>query len=272
METLELDSFWAFFCQRLHKIDKLIPHLAQQYPNKIHAFRLEIKRMNALLEMLSFRHNYEIEVGEVKNLLRPIYKSSGYQRKMNIHLKLLNQVKLPHIKDFTHYLFEKKAYYQNELLTKANEFIYGPNYPLTEIVCDILHPHAEEGLTICYVQKLQDELEFIVHANYQEEDVHNLHQLRKSIKTVLLLYKVDPCFHDILHFKQNFIKRLDTMAKKIGNWHDWVELNQTLTKYLQENPELRVNVNMIRLRYKVKNEMDRLWQPISEKSSSLELV
>ncbi len=266
MKPSNKHSFWAFFCHRLHKLDQLLPHLAQEKPGKIHAFRLEIKKLHALLGMLSFRHNYELETGEIKNLVLPLYKLAGKVRKADLHFQLLQRAGLPHIQAFIKYLQEKRSVHIHLLKEKAHQFIYSSNYPLSEIVCDILHPHDEEGLPICYVQMLQNELEFILHADHQNLEVEEWHLLRKSIKNVLFLYKVDPCFHDLLHFEPKFMHELKYVASHIGVYHDWTDLYNSLSQFLQEFPELNANVNMIRLKYKVKAEIERCLSPMTEKS------
>lgn len=266
MKTWEQHSFWAFFYQSLLKVDALIPHLAKVNPAKIHAFRLEIKRLNTLLDVLCYRNSWELEVAEAKNLVRVLYKAAGEVRQYSIFRKLVIQTKIPHITRFNDYLNTRMEIAKRELRHYSNEFIYSNFYPLCEVICDILHPFSEESLPICYVQKMQSELDVILHSDLRLANYHQLHVYRKSLKTVLFLQEVNDCFYQIMNIDPSFSYALKMKEKYIGQWHDWNQLYKEILVFLQVNPELMTNVNMIRLRYKVKAECDKLYQIITDSS------
>lgn len=264
MGTKEEHSFWAYFRKRVHFIDQLIPHLARENPRKIHTFRLEVKRLFSLLDMLAFKMDNELVFTSIKNLILPLYKATGKVRTKQIYLKQLNKVGLPHLLVFKDHVLMRNKKARIHLREVANQFIDSAQYPLTEVVFDILNPVDEEGLTFCYVQKMQNEISTLQQGEMKQTNVLQWHDTRKSIKCLLFLDELEPLFYNVIKLSPVYLNRLKLKEKMIGKWHDEQMLQKGLSQFLNAHPELMVNVNMIRLRYKLKSELSKLEQIIQK--------
>lgn len=262
MGTKTEHSFWLYFSKRMHKIDKLIPQLAAENPKKLHLFRIEVKRLFSLLDMLAFRMDNELAFTSIKNLIWPLFKSVGRVRSTQIYVKLLDELGIAHIQMFSDFLLKKNEIACVKLKKVTNRLIYSSQYPLTEVVFDILQPVDEEGLPFCYVQKMQSEMSILNESDMIPANVLQWHTIRKSMKCLLYLENLEHLFYDVIQISSNYHKQLKQKEKMLGKWHDKKMLQNELNKFLNINPELMVNVNMIRLRYKLKSELADLEQKL----------
>lgn len=255
MKFKEEHSFWAYFSESLQQLDRQIPFLAKENPQKIHQFRLGIKRLFFMLDMLSYRMDNELPFERVKYMLLPLYKAAGAVRTHQMHIKQLNKIEIPHVQIFMRDVLRKKENAITMLKYVSSQMIYSAHYPITEVVFDILHPNSEEGLPFLYVQKMQGEESFIHQNIVTNTNSSQWHTIRKSMKCLIFLDTLEPLFYNLISISPVYMHRLKQMERAIGAWHDKQMLQKALNKFLNTNPEFMVNVNMIRLRYKLKSQI-----------------
>jgi CHAD domain-containing protein len=226
-------------------VSHLFSFLKTEKPEDLHAMRVEIKKMNAMLTMLkkiASKH-------KVSKHLKPVvkvFKQAGEIREHHINLEIGKRY---HIHQNGFFDQQQQLLNKNTEEFRLNAFKYIKKVKHAEK--DILKHHVKHikrrKLIEFYVNEIRQISQAIKNVAFSEE----LHECRKRIKTLVYNYKLaQKATGNELKLDLQY---LDIVQTQIGDWHDGVlaidlfkslgeEEKDTIVKIKRENVKQEKNL------------------------------
>lgn len=191
----------------------------------IHDFRVAIKRLRTVHELLQELHPESVDAASQSAAFREVFKTSGKLRDIQVQIDILEDVSLHNHKFYTHfyaYLRKKESVATSNLY----DFLYGKDYPVDfsdyhESV-EILVQDVDEDVLLSTIDRMVNNL-MIQNFNLfnQENQAESLHEIRSNVKRCHYLLTIakylTPDTNEILTKKIAIVNKAGDM---LGNWHD----------------------------------------------------
>ena len=195
-------------------LDHLQSFFETKSPVELHLFRIQIKKMKALLLFLQTDGQAKHETGYLHSL-QSIFKHAGRIRSAHINLGLLKRhrvtdpsytLELEHI--------EKKE--SEQFYAKRNAYIKTVKQ-IRKVLAEEFQDVNDKAIVNLYRRRLKQMARFF---RQPETNIDKLHKTRKKIKNLLYLYRILPKkLAQKLHLNDTY---LDQLQDVIGKWHDVV--------------------------------------------------
>ncbi len=189
-------------------------------PEALHRFRIQVKKMKALLLFLQDDVQLKYETGYHKSL-QSIFKHAGRIRNAHINIGLL--IKYP-VSDLS-YKIEQENIENNGIVqfcAKQNAYIRTVK-SIRKVLSETFRDIDDKYIVALYKKRLKKIARFF---HQPTENIEQLHNTRKKIKNLLYLYRILPkSLAWKLHLKEAY---LEDLQDAIGKWHDVVLLLELL--------------------------------------------
>ena len=196
-------------------------------PEALHHFRIQVKKMKALLLFLQDGVQEKQEARYLKSL-QSIFKHAGRIRNAHIHIGLLTQYPVAD----SAYKMEQENMERTEIeqfCARRNAYIKTVKLipkRLSETFRDI----DDKIVLTLYKKRIKKLARFFKQPNFR---IEKLHKTRKRIKNLLYLYRILP--KPMVRKLQLNDTYLDHLQEAIGKWHDVVLLLELLKTEGYEN-------------------------------------
>ena len=196
----------------------LLKHLnafsSSKDPADLHKFRLEIKKTNALISLLS-AHSGNNKIKSHFKPVRRIFKFAGKIRDLQLNLAFIENRQL-----------YDEAFYKEQkenMAIQTQQFC--KNIKLYELVIqkafEILIKHTKNISENFIISEINSQVKqitrFIIEFDYKD----NPHKCRKLIKYILFISNL---YKPVKQKMNHFIQYLDKLQVLIGEWHDIIDI------------------------------------------------
>lgn len=193
----------------------LLAFCETQKPEDLHRFRVQVKKIKALLLFLQGR--------SAPKQLQSIFRHAGKIRSAHIHLRLLEQYQLANV--------ELKVEQEKIAKTEARRFCSKHRFYIKKLkkteqslsgnFCDI----DDKSILKLYRNKLEKLSRFF---SKNDTSIDKAHENRKKIKNLLYLYNALPT--SLALKLQLNTAYLNQVQDAIGQWNDIVSIEELLKK------------------------------------------
>ncbi|MGN6639572.1 MAG: CHAD domain-containing protein [Mucilaginibacter sp.] len=219
---------------------------------KLHHFRVQVKKLRALLTLLDMTLKSKL-TKEFKPV-KKIFKQGGKIREAYINLQLSS-----------HYELKNDDFILNQVNDMEKEMTdfrhYAKKYLKT---IKAVHDELENELKAIDDEKVNEfykgQLEQIAAALNENQFNDDLHDCRKKIKVLLYNLKIaDKALNDNLHLDKEY---LDKLQGSIGDWHDTILAMQLFSAPgLNDKPVItRIKQQSSRLRKSIRELAGDFWK------------
>jgi CHAD domain-containing protein len=205
----------------------------------IHNLRLSVKRIRVvamLAELLSE------DTLHSKILLKPInkfFKRSGKLRDVQVTTQLLasfsNNNLQPVISTFKEREKKQRAKFETVLVLFDTKCLDDFEYALNELLKNISVTKAYAGGQML-LSNLENDMHELFHSRTDEKKMHAIRTRIKNINYLNNIYYGQLPVQDHLGIDPNRLRELGEMA---GDWHDCLNLETTLNKFIAKNPNIQ---------------------------------
>ncbi|MGP8214511.1 MAG: CHAD domain-containing protein [Bacteroidia bacterium] len=223
----------------------------------IHQLRVDIKRLRAIFRLLEMLFPKKFNAGKHSAVLKPVFKSAGEFREIQVNLAYLSQYKLPLHADKLYKQFLRKT--ERKILKKFKKTVgdfdmAGSDKAKNEIkkLCNATRGEKIRENCLLFIQKEAVRIENLSMAGDNPVIIHKIRMHLKSLDAIVsLFYKMNPDkkLNELLsHIKQS--------GEMIGTWHDKIMLVKSLEIFLIkfENLKSADLMALIKLLNKIKTE------------------
>ncbi|WP_026951243.1 CHAD domain-containing protein [Algoriphagus mannitolivorans] len=201
-----------YFKSRKKALTFLLRYSKRKFSKKaFHRFRVEVKRLNALLQILH-RANPKFDFKSVQKAIRKLFKKAGPIREMQLEKDLLSEHKLlDKVPDL-------KSKLDKEIQKRRNEFFKSRNLARTKKIKKRfrrIQKEIKNQKPLEFTHFIEDLWEEILLMIASGIDPVNAHLLRKKLK--IYQYSLE------ILGKNNFpihIPKIEELSSLLGAWHD----------------------------------------------------
>ena len=221
-----------------------------QNPEELHHFRVQVKKMKALL---FFLQNGVLEKHETEHLrsVQYIFKHAGRIRIAHTNIGLLMQYPVTDLS----YITEQENIEKNEIkqfIARHHAYIKTVK-SIRKGFADAFRDINDKNIVACCKKRLKKIFGILKQSN---DCIDKWHKIRKKIKNLLYLYQILPkSLARKLHLNDVYLEHLQ---EAIGKWHDVVLLLKFLTT------EAYANRNEIIAIHREKRRLCRSVQKLSD--------
>ncbi|MDO8367497.1 MAG: CHAD domain-containing protein [Saprospiraceae bacterium] len=191
-------------------------------PEELHRFRVQVKKLNALLLLLPERSKEDDYAKHLKKL-RSTYKHAGEIRKAHINIGLLEQYPMDNPL-FKHALENKVKRETEQFCLKRNAGIKNVKWICKTMA--VAFPAVKDSVVLNLFQRRLKKLVRLFEKS--RESIEQLHNVRKEIKKLLYLNQMLPgSLAEKLHLNAEY---LDQLQDTIGKWHDVESVTELLKR------------------------------------------
>lgn len=200
----------------------------------IHQLRLVMKKEKALLHLAEFIGGNAVDPQEQLLILSLLFSTSGDVRSAQLNFKLVSKYKKDFLNPFQENQENIEAQSTEEMLGQISwirkQDLSAQNEDLLQKMSAIPNRIIKQEAWRYLCGKIGEVTMLVGSGNWNE----NLHKIRKLIKTVdqvvLMMFEKKAAKAPLKPFVKSF-KKLD---EKIGEWHDYLELGNSLRYFYQQ--------------------------------------
>ena len=200
----------------------------------IHKFRVQVKKLRALLILMSHTSK-QPELLENFKPVRKIFKKAGIIREAFINLQVVKKYNM----DDEAFIKEEQEKIENgttDFKTKGKLYLKKIKKSYKEIQQQLMPVHDKD--IEAYYNKQLHEIAVNMIVSGFSQDMHNN---RKLIKILVYNYKLTcSSLNDSLPININY---MDKLQEAIGNWHDNLVTAELLASHDLENKKVITNIN-----------------------------
>jgi hypothetical protein len=201
--------------------------------NSLHKLRVDIKNLRVLIDLLRILSGKKFRGKAMSKQLEPVFKAAGRIRTAALNLKQSQTYRSPVLVKFRQHLRSKQEEASQEFLHVLRKFD-GKKFRK-------LHKKALEEfreLKEGKIKKGAEEYMRVLFAHIRADifditDDETLHQIRKRLKSIKNIGQLLDQIDDGHPFKEELVK-VHRTYDKIGQWHDTLELTETLEEYVDD--------------------------------------
>lgn len=213
--------------------EKMSEHLQQFYdtqdPEEMHQMRVNIKKIKAMLSLLTDAKKQKKSAEQLKKL-KKIFAHAGKLRAVHVNMDILSSEGV-----------ENDAFATDQANILSNEtsklYTHHDEYNKTlkkafKVLSDTFEDISDKQVVRIFDRQMEELYQYF---NKDLAFDDTLHHARMMIKELMYVHQVLP--EDVKDKLRLNIEYLDDLQKEIGNWHDtWVILD-LLKSSLHEKPE-----------------------------------
>jgi CHAD domain-containing protein len=200
-----------YYKKRKETIKSIIDKTPRKYyPGTFHKLRVEIKKLNALLELLdlcskNFKHKKTFKP------FKELFDQAGKVRELQVEEAILKSYKTNSLKDFKNELrenriSEKKKYFKFST-SKVHTLLNSKFNIIQSFLSDIDNKRANK-----FINRKKKEISKLL--KQRSSRTRQLHELRKQLKILNYIRK------HISEERSKFTNKKDTLSTLLGKWHD----------------------------------------------------
>jgi CHAD domain-containing protein len=202
----------------------------------VHQMRVEIKKLNALIRMLRFAVEEDLNTKEFGKTLNRIFRSAGKLREDLINNSLAAEYNLDLGTDY-HKFIEKKAKKHGGKLNKKLKLFLGWEWDeLQKKLTGIARKTNLNILRLSALQFFNAEFDTIEKLYPQKSDEKILHKIRMHLKASGYIISLLSGLNTGKDWEEFYVQ-LKTTESLIGSWHDRVVFRKFLQKIVQHNSD-----------------------------------
>jgi CHAD domain-containing protein len=196
---------------------------------RIHCFRLDIKRLKAVIRLID-----SLIISEShKNLLNPLkglYGKTGRIRDLQVSLNMSKQYKSLSPKETKAYVkwINKQIAKESKSIAKEIKRI---DWTIFDVFENFFHEFRRSNLEVVHndcVTFIDLKLDSIKKLIASENNDETLHNIRKQLKDVV--YTLQIMKREGKSASKVKLKFYNTVQERLGKWNDWVNIEQNLRK------------------------------------------
>jgi len=232
----------------------------------VHQMRVEIKKLNALIRMLDFVVEEDLNTKKFRKTLTCIFRSAGKLREDLINNKLAAEYNLDLGTDY-HQLIEKKAEKHGSKLKNKLKLFLGSEWSvLQNKLMDIALKTNLNILGQSALQFLNAEFATIEKLYPQKSEEKILHKIRIHLKASGYIISLLSGLNTGKDWEEFYVQ-LKTTESLIGSWHDQVVFKKLLQKIVQGSPDPneinRINSVCLKLKTDINEAVTVIHQQLS---------
>lgn len=220
----------------------------------IHNLRLSVKRLRVVGKLADMFSEQSFGSKKRMRAINKLFKSSGRLRDIQVTLQLLKDTRdtslLPLIEKFEKKKHKQRLKFENALQVYEKGCLDELETGLTNILTGIKEKQALQA-----GHMLLAELEMKVHDLYHGSNGEKrMHDIRTRLKEIIYLNNI---FDEQLPLQEQLnisIERLREVGEIAGTWHDCLNLEEKLGKYLSKKPADTVSIQHILSELKIRKE------------------
>ena len=236
----------------------------------IHQMRLSIKRIRVVGKLADQLTNYSFNAQHSFTALNKFFKSSGRLRDIQVTKQLLVDLQDSHL-ELVIEKFEKREVKQRAIFEESLEQFDHTTFNDIELrlkgyLAELEPKFVLAGAILLLSQYIYDIRE-LFHGSNKEK---RMHEIRTCLKDINYLNNIFDGQLGIEAYLNISAERLRELGEFAGRWHDHLNLERTLKKFIRKNPEspqresihasvekLRMNKNNLEQEYSciLQNEM-----------------
>ncbi len=199
----------------------------------IHQLRVRIKRLKALFRLLQYMYPSGFSAKEHYGLFRPVFKSAGMVREIQLNRILLNEFSGAEElqKGYNDYIEMLLQVMTGDLDMALRRFDYARLHTISSRVGDLFEEHGEAALLDLitgFIRYETGRIRCLTDDLAKTEYIHDIRIMLKNIKPLLLL--VYPVTYSV--FSEAHYRQLNDTETSIGKWHDLQVLSVSLSLFL----------------------------------------
>ncbi len=193
----------------------------------IHQLRVQVKRLRAILEVIELTSLGAFHKRKHFNHLRPLFKKAGVVRELQINLKLIKKLPKNQVRGFKKHLLKQLQSSKKTLRITTQKFDLKKLKKLNQQLYRKYIVFQNKKYTTEY---LESKINAIHQIKNQKLTTHQLHQIRRLIKSIKEILKMHTSDLDPQDFNLS-VDSLQEIETDLGNWHDAVVLLEFMNKY-----------------------------------------
>lgn len=223
----------------------------QQDIESIHALRVAIKNIKALLYLTEISSKGQFIAKKHFELYSSLFKAAGKVREVQLNTTLINSI-WGDLSFYIAFLEEQQTRLISELLTETATFDFSKlETENIKLSMDLLPEKTVEFNAGRFVTHSLRKVKKRIRKNTQNTALHKIRCYLKPAMEMLLLQT------DLTYNKQSVIENeLKTLYRKIGNWHDQAMLIASMKEFNrshrkeQKDPNFKDHIKMLELQNK----------------------
>lgn len=233
----------------------------------IHQLRVNIKRINAIYQLIENATALNFEAKSHLKPTREIFKSAGKLREGQVNLELLRTYRL-HPDPFMMYnVFVEKSQVKTirelkKAVEKFDRISFDHTLGMIKAYCEqvdrseLLHKMDQ------YITMKAESIKHLLRQKHYPKNVHRIRMNLKAMEPILSLFcTVNPDKYD-----QQAVGSLKETALHIGEWHDRVILIKSLQKFLKnmKPKNKQIQQSMVQLIDQIEHDIEELNRKIDD--------
>ena len=236
-------------------------------PGEIHRLRLALKKIRIILALVAKASPQRVEKDQYQCLFLPLFTKAGRVRESQINLVLISRYSTHELNPFRNHLKSKLhtdiKKFRKELRHFDQETFAINNTKMTAAIQRL----PSEKLNKVAVDYILSTINSIIEKKDRKPVDISLHQIRTSIKkalgvsTVLSLEEANSCWKKFIDFGSR-------LERKIGKWHDYTILIDSLKEFYTSKPPRSQDTAATKIIAKIENANTKRQKSIINKLDS----
>ena len=226
----------------------------------IHNMRLSVKRIRVVAKLTEQLSNHAFDAKNTLRDLNKFFKSSGRLRDIQITKQLLENYHMhdldPIINRFSKREKKQRVKFDRAIMNFRLEILNDIEISLA----DELKKHSEEEAIIAgrnLVSVYLSEIHELFHMSSKEKRLHNIRTRLKDINYLNNIFDGQLDLEEQLFIS---VARLKELGELAGSWHDHLNLESILQKYLDKEPEAEHAESLLNFTNNLKEKKQELAQ------------